>query len=140
MNEYSSHTYKWINDAVEIFYDQYTFKTDQGIRNLTSKQAADLKSTNPDYATQDLYKAIERGNCESWRFYVQIMPEAEAAGYKYDILDITKVRPHGDYPLIEVGKLVLNRNPDNFFAETKQSAFAPTHTVPGIGPSDDKML
>jgi catalase len=140
MNGYSSHTYKWVNEAGEVFYVQYTFKTDQGIKNLTGDEAAKLKSEDPDYATRDLYEAIERGDNPSWTWYVQIMPEAEADNYKYDILDITKVWPHADYPLIEVGKYTLNRNPDNFFAETEQSAFAPTHTVPGIEPSNDKML
>ena len=89
---------------------------------------------------RDLYESIEKGDHPSWTWYVQIMPEADAANYKYDILDITKVWPHADYPLIEVGQMVLNRNPDNYFAEVEQSAFAPTHTVPGIEPSNDKML
>lgn len=140
MNGYSSHTYKWVNEAGEVHYVQYHFKCDQGIKNLTAERAAQLKSEDPDYATRDLYEAIERGDNPSWTWYVQLMPEADAENYKYDILDITKVWPHGDYPLHEVGKLVLNRNPDNYFAETEQSAFAPTHTVPGIEPSNDKML
>lgn len=140
MNGYSSHTYKWVNEAGDVHYVQYHFKTDQGIKNLTAEEAARLKSEDPDYATRDLYESIERGEVASWTWYVQIMPEADAANYKYDINDITKVWPHSDYPLHEVGKLVLNRNPDNYFAETEQSAFAPTHTVPGIEPSNDRML
>lgn len=139
MNGYSSHTYKWINNKGEVFYVQYTFKTNQGIKNFTAARAKELFS-DPDYATRDLYEAIEKGDHPSWTWYVQIMPEADAATYKYDVLDITKVWPHADYPLIEVGQLVLNRNPDNYFAEVEQSAFAPTHTVPGIEPSNDKML
>jgi catalase len=140
MNGYSSHTYKWINEAGDVHYVQYHFKTNQGIKNLTAEKAAELKSTNPDYATQDLHDAIESGDNPSWTFYVQIMPEADAENYRFDILDITKVWPHADYPLHEVGRMVLNRNPENFFAETEQSAFAPTHTVPGIEPSNDRML
>jgi catalase len=140
MNGYSSHTYKWVNEAGEVFYVQYHFKTDQGIKNLSSEKAAQLKSEDLDYATKDLYESIEKGDNPSWTYYVQIMPEADAENYKYDINDITKIWPHSDYPLHEVGKLVLNRNPDNFFAETEQSAFAPTHMVPGIEPSNDRML
>ena len=140
MNGYSSHTFKWVNEAGEVHYVQYHFKTDQGIKNLTSKRAAEIKSENPDYATQDLFDAIERGDNPSWTWYVQIMPEADAENYRFDVNDITKVWPHADYPLQEVGKLVLNRNPENYFAETEQSAFAPTHLVPGIEPSNDKML
>jgi catalase len=140
LNGYSSHTYKWVNDAGEVHFVQYHFKTDQGIKNLTPQRAGELAGSDPDYATRDLFESIERGEPPSWTWYVQIMPEAEAADYKYDILDITKVWPQKDYPLHEVGKLVLNRNPDNYFAETEQSAFAPTHMVPGIEPSNDRML
>jgi len=140
MNGYSSHAYKWVNEAGDVHFVQYHFKTDQGIKNLTGDQAAKLKSEDPDYATRDLHDTIERGDPPSWTWYVQIMPEADAENYKYDITDITKVWSHNDYPLIEVGKLVLNRNPDNFFAETEQAAFSPSNTVPGIEPSNDRML
>ena len=95
---------------------------------------------NKDFSTTDLFDNIKNGNFPSWTFYVQIMPVAEADNYKFDVLDITKVWPHADYPLQEVGKMTLNRNPDNFHAETEQSAFSPGHFVPGIQASNDKML
>ena len=140
MNGYSSHSYKWVNAAGDVHYVQFHFKTDQGNKTLTGEEADKLKGEDPDYATRDLHESIENGDPPSWTWYVQLMPEADAKTYKYDVTDITKVWPHADYPLIEVGKMVLNRNPDNFFAETEQSAFAPTHTVPGIEPSEDRML
>jgi len=99
-----------------------------------------LKADNKDYATQDLFESIQKGNFPSWTFYVQLIPEAEGEKYRYDIYDITKVWPHGDYPLIPVGKMILNKNPENYHAEVEQAAFAPTHMVPGIEPSNDKML
>lgn len=140
MNGYSSHTYKWVNDKGEVHYVKYHFKTDQGIKNFTRHKAGELQSTNKDYATQDLFDNIAKGNFPSWTWYVQLIPEKEGENYKYDIFDVTKVVPHKDYPLIPVGKIVLNKNPENYFAEVEQSAFAPTHVVPGIEPSADKML
>lgn len=140
MNGYSSHTYRWVNAQGESYFVKYTFKTDQGIKNFTAKEAQDRTATDKDYSTLDLFENIAKGNFPSWTFYVQLIPEAEGEKYRYDIYDITKVWPHGDYPLIPVGKLTLNRNPDNYFAETEQVAFAPTHMVPGIEPSNDKML
>lgn len=95
---------------------------------------------DPDYATRDLSNSIKRNEFPSWTMYVQIMPEREAANYRFDVFDITKIWPHTDYPLVPVGKLTLNRNPENYFAETEQSAFSPSHLVPGIEPSNDKML
>lgn len=95
---------------------------------------------DPDYATRDLFEAIKKEEFPSWSFYVQVMPVAEAAAYRYDVLDVTKVWSHKDYPLIPVGKMTLNRNPQNYFAETEQSAFSPSHLVPGIEPSADKLL
>jgi len=140
MNGYSSHTYKWVNEKGEVHYVKYHFKTDQGIKNFTAQQADALKSKDLDYATRDLFDNIAKGNFPSWTWYVQLIPEKAGEAYKYDIFDVTKVVPHADYPLIPVGKLVLNKNPENYFAETEQSAFAPTHLVPGIEPSVDKML
>ena len=140
MNGYSSHSYVWTNAAGEQFYVQYHFKTDQGIRNLTAAEADELKASDPDHATRDLFEAIERGDSPSWTLEMQIMPVAEAEAYRFDVLDITKVWPHADYPPIVVGKLVLDRNPENYFAEVEQSAFNPSSFVPGIGPSADKML
>ena len=93
-----------------------------------------------DFSTSDLYNNIAAGNFPSWTMYVQVMPEAEAANYRFDVFDVTKVWPHKDYPLQKVGILTLNRNPENYFAEVEQSAFAPSHLVPGIEPSADKML
>jgi catalase len=140
MNGYSSHAYVWSNAAGEQFYVQYHFKTDQGIKNLTAAEADAMKAADPDHATRDLFEAIERGEYPSWTLEMQIMPVAEAEGYRYDVFDITKVWPHADYPPIVIGKLVLDRNPENYFAETEQSAFNPSNFVPGIGPSNDKML
>jgi len=93
-----------------------------------------------DFSTSDLYNEIAKGNFPSWTWYVQVMPEKDADTYRFDVLDITKIWPHSDYPLQKVGKLVLNRNPENYHAEVEQSAFAPSHLVPGIEPSNDKML
>ena len=140
MNGYSSHTYKWVNEKGEVHYVKYHFKTDQGIKNFTAQQASGLTATDKDYATRDLFDNIQKGNFPSWTWYVQLIPEKAGEDYKFDIFDVTKVVPHADYPLIPVGKLVLNKNPDNYFAETEQVAFAPTHVVPGIEPSNDKML
>ena len=95
---------------------------------------------DPDFSQTDLYDNIQNGNYPSWTLYVQLMPEKDAEGYRYDILDITKVWPHKDYPLIKVGKMTLNRNPENYHAEVEQAAFSPSHFVPGIEPSNDKML
>jgi len=140
MNGYGSHTFKWVNKNGEAFFIKYHFKTDQGVHNLSADEADRLKSENADYSTQDLYESIEKGEFPSWKFKVQIMPEAEGLEYKWDIFDITKIWPHSDYPLIDVGKLVLDRNPTNYHVETEQSAFSPGHFVPGIEPSNDKML
>lgn len=140
MNGYSSHTYVWRNAGGEQFYVQYHFKTEQGIKNLTAAEADATKLRDPDHATRDLFEAIERGEFPSWRLEMQIMPVAEAEAYRFDVLDITKVWPHADYPPITIGRMVLNRNPMNYFAEVEQSAFNPSNFVPGIGPSADKML
>lgn len=140
MNGYSSHTYKWYNDDGEYFWVQYHFKTDQGIKNLTREEAEKLSGTDPDHATRDLYDAIEREDYPSWTLEMQIMTPEQAEEYRFDILDITKVWPHGDFPTIKIGKLVLNMNPANYFAEVEQAAFSPANLVPGIDISPDKML
>ncbi len=140
MNGYSSHTFKWYNEKNEHFWVKYHFKTDQKIKNFTREEADAMKSKDPDHATRDLYDAIERRDHPSWTLQMQIMPPGDGEGYHWDIFDITKVWPHGDYPPIEVGKLVLNRNPDNYFAEVEQAAFCPGNLVPGIAASPDKML
>ncbi len=140
MNGYSSHTFKWYNAKGKSFWVQYHFKTDQGIKNLTREEATRLAGEDPDHATRDLYDAIERGEYPSWTLKMQIMTPEQAKDYRFDILDITKVWPHGDFPLIEVGRLVLDRNPKNYFAEVEQAAFCPGNLVPGIAASPDKML
>jgi catalase len=140
MHGFSSHTLKWVNKNGEVFFVKLHFRTDAGIKNLTKEEAGRLASEDPDYATRDLFEHIKSGKTASWTFYVQIMPEKEAENYEWNILDITKVWPHKDYPLVKVGSLVLDRNPENFFAEVEQSAFAPGNMVPGIEPSLDKML
>lgn len=140
MNGYSSHTFMWYNKKDEYFWVQYHFKTDQGIKNLTRQEAEKMRAKDPDHATRDLFNAIERGEYPSWTLQMQIMTPEEAKDYRFDIFDITKVWPHGDFPPIEVGKLVLNRNPKNYFAEVEQAAFCPGNLVPGIAPSLDKML
>ncbi|AFV23433.1 catalase [Methanolobus psychrophilus R15] len=140
MNGFSSHTYKWYNDNGEYFWVKYHFKTDQGIKNLTREESDTISGTDPDHATRDLHNAIKEGNYPSWTLEMQIMTPEEAEKYRFDITDITKVWPHGDFPPIKIGKLVLNRNPDNYFAEVEQAAFSPANLVPGIGISPDKML
>jgi catalase len=140
MNGYSSHTFKWYNDKGEYFWVQYHFKTDQGIKNLNLAEATRISGENPDHATKDLYEAIERGEFPSWTLEMQIMTPEQAKDYHWDIFDITKVWPHAEVPPIKVGKLVLNRNPVNYFAEVEQAAFCPGNLVPGIAASPDKML
>ena len=140
MNGYGSHTFKWYNDKDEQFWVKYHFKTDQGIQNLTREEAEHLKGVDPDHATRDLYDAIARGDYPSWTLQVQIMKLEDGDNYRFDIFDVTKVWPHGDYPPIEVGRMVLNRNPENYFAEVEQAAFSPANFVPGIAASPDKML
>ena len=140
MNGYSSHTYKWYNDRGEYFWVQYHFKTDQGIRNLTRQESQALKGSDPDHATRDLHQAIARGEFPSWTLEMQILTPEQARDFKWDILDITKVWPHGEVPPIKVGKLVLDRNPVNYFTEVEQAAFCPGNLVPGIALSPDKML
>ncbi|MFF2010970.1 catalase [Streptomyces sp. NPDC058195] len=140
MNGYGSHTYQWTNAAGETFFVKYHFKTNQGVRSLSSEQAAEQAGKDANSHQTDLLQAIERGVNPSWTLYVQVMPAAEAAGYRFNPFDLTKVWPHRDYPLQRVGRLVLDRNPENVFAEVEQAAFSPNNFVPGIGPSPDKML
>jgi catalase len=140
MNGYSSHTFKWYNKKGDYFWIQYHFKTAQGIQNLTREEAARLAAQDPDHATRDLYEAIERGEHPAWNVNVQIMTPEQAKDYRFDIFDITKVWPHGDFPLTPVGRMVLDRNPKNYFAEVEQGAFSPGNLVPGVAASPDKML
>jgi catalase len=140
MNGYSSHTFSLINSKGEMFYVKWHFKTLQGIKNFTREKADEMRGTDPDYAQRDLIGAIERGDFPKWRVCLQIMPEKEAETYRINPFDLTKVWPHGDYPLVEVGEMVLNRLPVNYFAEVEQAAFEPRNIVPGMGFSPDKML
>ncbi|MFW9918432.1 MAG: catalase [Candidatus Thorarchaeota archaeon] len=140
INGYGSHTYSFINAKDERFWVKFHFKTAQGIENFAAEEAAKLTSEDPDWATRDLFERIKRGDFPKWNFKVQIMPEDEAASYRWNPFDLTKVWPHADYPLIDVGVLELNHNPMNYFADIEQAAFAPSNIVPGISFSPDKML
>jgi len=140
MNGYGSHTYSFINANDERFWVKFHFKTLQGIKNFMQEEADELAGKDPDWATRDLFERIERGKYPKWELSVQIMPEIEAETYEWNPFDLTKVWPHGDYPLVKVGIMELNKNPSNYFAEVEQAAFAPSNRVPGISFSPDKML
>lgn len=140
MNGYGSHTFKLVNEENEAVYCKFHYKTDQGIKNCLPPKAGQLASDDPDYSIRDLYNAIEKGNYPTWTLYIQVMTFSQAEKYRYNPFDLTKVWSHAEFPLIPVGKLVLNRNPKNYFAEVEQIAFSPSHLVPGIEPSPDKML
>lgn len=140
MNGYSSHTFKWYNERGEYWWVKYHFKREQGDRTLTADEAQRLAGSDPDHATRDLYEAIERGEFPAWEVHVQILPPEAEQEYRFDIFDVTKVVYQSDYPLIKIGRMVLNRNPRNYFAEVEQAAFSPGNFVPGIAASPDKML
>jgi catalase len=140
MNGYSSHTYSWINAAGEIFWVKYHFKTDQGVEFLTQEEGDEMAGIDGDAHQRDLYDAIERGEFPTWSLKVQIMPFEEAKDYRFNPFDLTKVWPHSDYPLIDVGTLRLDRNVEDYHAEIEQAAFEPNNRVPGTGLSPDKML
>lgn len=140
MNGYGSHTFKTVNDKGEAFYVKWHFKTDQGILNLPVDAAEKLSGSDPDYSIRDLFNAIAKGDYPSWTVYIQVMSFDEAFNVPFNPFDVTKVWSHSLFPLIEVGRIVLNRNPENYFAEVEQLAFSPAHLVPGIEPSPDKML
>ena len=140
MHGFGSHTYSFWNDAGERFWVKFHFRTQQGIKNLTDAEAEALVGKDRESNQRDLYDAIEGGDFPKWTLHVQVMPETDAAKVPYHPFDLTKVWPHADYPLIEVGTFELNKNPANFFADVEQSAFAPSNLVPGISVSPDKML
>jgi catalase len=140
MNGYSSHTYMWVNAQGQRFWVKYHFISDQGIEYFTQAEADAMAAKDPDYHTRDLYDAIKQGDYPSWSLKMQVMPYADAATYRFNPFDMTKVWPHGDYPLIDVGKLTLDRNATDYHSEIEQAAFEPSNLVPGIGPSPDKML
>ena len=140
MHGFGSHTFSFLNAQNERFWVKFTFKTQQGIQNLTDQEAEELVGKDRESSHRDLYNSIENKDFPRWTLYVQIMPEKEAGTYHINPFDLSKVWPHGDYPLIEVGVLELNRNADNHFAEVEQAAFNPANVVPGISFSPDKML
>ncbi len=140
MHGFGSHTYSFINAENERFWVKFHLLTQQGIANYTTEESREVSKYDRDHAQRDLFESIERGDFPRWKLYVQIMPEQEALTYHINPFDLTKVWPHGDYPLEEVGVLELNRNPKNYFRDVEQSAFDPAHIVPGIGFSPDRML
>ena len=140
LNGYGSHTYSYINAKGKRFWVKFHFKTMQGIKCLTDEEAAQIVAVDRESHQRDLFESIERGKFPKWRVMVQIMPEDEADSTPYNPFDLTKVWPHGDYPLTEVGVLELNKNPENYFANIEQAAFSPANVVPGISHSPDKML
>lgn len=140
MHGYGSNTFGLVNGDGKFVYCKFHYLTNQGIRNFTNDEATKLAGTDPDYLLRDLYNAIANGDYPSWNFYIQVMTPEQAASYKFDPFDVTKVWYHKDYPLIPVGRFVLNRNQSNYFAEIEQLSFDPAHLVPGIEPSPDRML
>jgi catalase len=140
MHGFGSHTYRFINANNECFWVKFHFKTMQGIANWTNDEAKDIVGSDRESAQRDLFNAIEQGKYPKWRFMIQVMSEAEADSLPFNPFDLTKTWSHKDYPLIEVGVVELNRNPENYFAEMEQAAFSPSNVVPGISFSPDKML
>jgi len=140
MHGFGSHTYSLINARGERVWVKFHFKSQQGIANISNDDSAKLIGADRESHQRDLVEAIERGEFPRWKVSIQVMTEAQAKQTPYDPFDLTKVWPHGDFPLIEVGMLELNRNPDNYFAEVEQASFSPANVVPGISHSPDKML
>jgi len=140
MHGFGSHTFSFINASRERFWVKFHWLSMQGLRNLSDAEAEVAVGKNRETHQRDLLESIDKGDFPRWKFCVQVMPEADADTLPYNPFDLTKVWPHADYPLIEVGILELNRNPDNYFAEVEQAAFNPANVVPGIGFSPDKML
>lgn len=140
MNGYGSHTYQWINAAGKRVWVKYHFHTDQGVEGMPGDVAAELAGTDADVHIRDLYTAIALGDAPTWTLHIQAMPYEDAADYRFNPFDVTKIWPHADYPLIKVGTMRLDKNPSNYFAEIEQAAFAPANLVPGIDVSPDKML
>jgi len=140
LHGFGSHTYSLLSASGERVWCKFHFRTEQGIENMTDEQSAETIAGDRESHQRDLFEAIERKDFPRWKVFVQIMTEKQAAEFRWNPFDLTKVWPHGEYPLIEVGRLELNRNPENYFAEVEQAAFKPSALVPGIGPSPDKML
>lgn len=140
MHGFGSHTFSFINEKKERYWVKFHLRTQQGIKNLTDHEAESIIGKCRESHQRDLYESIEKGDFPRWTLLIQVMPEKEAAKCPYNPFDLTKVWFHKDYPLMEVGVMELNRNPDNYFAEVEQAAFNPANIVPGIGFSPDKML
>lgn len=142
MHGFGSHTFKVVNEANEASYVKFHFKSQQGIKNLSVQKAQELAGQDPDYAGRDLFEAIRRKEFPSWKFYFQVMSaqQAELDFKEFNPFDITKTWPYKQFPLHEIGQIVLDKNPQNFFAEIEQLAFCPANMVPGIEPSPDKLL
>lgn len=140
INGYGSHTFSFINDENERYWVKFHFKTMQGIQCMTNEEGDAIIAKDRESNQRDLFESIERGDYPKWRMCVQIMPEADAGSYHVNPFDLTKVWPHADYPLVDVGVMELNENPENYFAEVEQASFSPSNIVPGIGFSPDKML
>jgi len=140
MHGFGSHTFSMINAKAERFWVKFHWVTQQGIKNLTDEEAEAIVARDRESHQRDLYESIERGDYPRWKLFIQVMPEKDALTCPYHPFDLTKVWYHGDYPLIEVGMMELNRNPENYFADVEQAAFNPANIVPGIGFSPDKML
>jgi catalase len=140
MHGFGSHTYSLLDAAGERHWVKFHHVCQQPIENLTDAEAAAVVANDRESSQRDLFEAIERGEFPKWKLCVQVMPEADAATYRFHPFDLTKVWSKKDYPLIEVGEWELNRNPDNYFADVEQAAFSPANVVPGIGFSPDKML
>ncbi|KAF9877300.1 peroxisomal catalase [Colletotrichum karsti] len=140
MNGYSGHTHKWTKPDGSFVYVQIHLKTDQGNKTFTNEEAGKLASENPDWHTQDLFESIQKGKYPSWTVYVQTLTPEQAEKFKWNIFDLTKVWPQSEVPLRPFGKLTLNKNPENYFAEIEQAAFSPSHLVPGVEPSADPVL
>ncbi len=140
MNGYGSHTFSFWNNEGERYWVKFHFKTMQGHRHYTNEEAKKVIGETRESYQEELFGALERGEFPKWKFMVQIMPEADAENTPYNPFDLTKVWPHSDYPLIEVGEIELNKNPENYFTDVENAAYSPSNVVPGIGFSPDKML
>lgn len=140
MDGFGVHSFKWINAEDKVTYVKYTWKSRQGVANLSAKEVPGVQGQDFNHATRDLHEHIKKGDFPQWELNVQLMPVEDLDKWGFDPLDPTKVWPEDAYPLIKVGTMTLNRNPDNFFAEVEQSAFSPSALVPGIEPSEDKLL
>ncbi|SPB52348.1 unnamed protein product [Aspergillus niger] len=140
INAYSGHTYKFTLKDGSFKYVKFHIKTTQGVKNLTKEESVRLAGENPDFLIQDLFEAIERKDYPTWNVYVQVMSPDQAENYRWNIFDMTKVWPHSDFPLRQIGTMKLNRNPRNYFTDIEQAAFSPSNLVPGVAPSADPML